>query len=81
MLSMWADLPSQVENHLAILHEVIHRRLLPDIGALTRTRSEIAVNVEQVAAVVRNQRVYEEDVRAGVTSWRARLLPMNPSPR
>jgi hypothetical protein len=38
-----------------------------------------AVDVEEIAAVVGNQRIYEQHVGASSTSCQARF-PMNPSP-
>jgi hypothetical protein len=46
---------------------------------LTRTRFD-AVDVEQVAAVVGDQRVDEQHVGAELDEPRARLLPMKPRP-
>ena len=59
-----ADLPGEIENDVAILHQVVHRRLLPDVRDVHANAIGDAVDVEQIAAVVGNQRVDEQDVGA-----------------
>ena len=59
-----ADLAGEVENHVAALHQVIHRARLPHIGDVDRHLVFNAGDVEQVAAVLGNQRVDEQHVGA-----------------
>src|SRR5581483_6557027 len=61
-----AHLAGEVEDDGAILHEVVHRALLPDVGDVDLDAVRDAVDVEQVAAVRGNQRVDEKDVRAEI---------------
>ena len=59
-----ADLAGEVEDHLAALHEVIHRAGLPHVGDVDRDAVFDAGDVEQVAAVVGDQRVDQQHVGA-----------------
>ena len=47
-----ADLARQVEDDLAVAHEVVHRRALADVGDVHAQARFIFVEVEQIAAVV-----------------------------
>ena len=76
-----ADLSGEVEDDLAVLHQVVHRARLPHVGDVDAHAVLDAGDVEQVAAVVGNQRVDEQHVGAELRPARcARLLPMKPSP-
>ena len=59
-----ADLAGQIEDDRAIAHEEIHRGLLTDVGDVDADAIGDAVDVEQIAAVVGDQRVDEEHIRA-----------------
>jgi hypothetical protein len=61
-----ADLAGEIEDHLAALHEVIHRARLAHVGDVDGDPVLDAGDVEQVAAVVGNQRVDEQDVGAKI---------------
>src|SRR5262245_7502848 len=56
-----ADLPGEIENDGSVAHEVIHRALLADVCNVHANAIVDAVDVEQVAAVVGDQRVDEKD--------------------
>ena len=49
------DLSGEVEDHIVSLHEMVHRRLLTDVGDVQADAIFDALNVEQVAAVGGNQ--------------------------
>ena len=59
-----ADLAGEVEDHLAALHQVVHRAGLAHVGDVHRDAVLDAGDVEQVAAVVGNQRIDQQDVGA-----------------
>ena len=59
-----ADLAGEVEDHVAALHEVVHRAGLPHVGDVDRDLVFDAGDVEQVAAVLGNQRIDEQHVGA-----------------
>ena len=59
-----ADLAGEVEDDVAVAHQVVHRRLLADVGDVDAHAVGDAVDVEQVAAVVGDQRVDEQHVGA-----------------
>jgi hypothetical protein len=59
-----ADLAGEVEDHLAIAHQVVHRRLLPDVGDVDADLRLDAVDVEEVPAVVVDEGVDQQDVGA-----------------
>ena len=61
-----AHLSREAEDDVAIAHEVIHRRLLADVGDVDRHRVGDAVDVEQVPAVIGDQRVDEQHVGAEI---------------
>ena len=61
-----AHLAREVEDDVAIAHEIVHRRLLADVGDVDVHAIGDAVDVEEVAAVVGDQRVDEQDVRAEI---------------
>ncbi len=75
-----ADLPGQVEDHFAVLHQRIHRRFVTNVRDVDADVFLDAVEVEPVAAVLRVQGIDDQDVGAGSDQRRARLLPMNPMP-
>ena len=59
-----AHLAGEVEDDVAVAHEVVHRALLADVGDVDADAIGDAVDVEQVAAVVGDQRVDEQHVGA-----------------
>ncbi len=61
-----AHLSGEGEDHLAIAHQVVHRRLLADVRDVDVQPIGDAVDVEQVAAVVGDQRVDQQDVGAEI---------------
>ena len=61
-----AHLSGEAEDHVAPLHEIVHRGLLPDVGDVHAHALGDAVDVEQVAAVVGDERVDQEHVGAEV---------------
>ena len=67
------DLAREIENHRPIAHEIVHRRLLPDIGDVDVHAIDDAVDVEQVAAVIGDEGVDEQDVGAALDE-RARQI-------
>ena len=60
-----ADLPGQVEDHLAVLHQRIHRRFVTNVRDVDVDVFLDAVEVEPVAAVLRVQGIDDQDVGAG----------------
>ena len=61
-----AHLTREVEDDVAIPHEIVHRALLPDVGDVDAHAVGDAVDVEEVAAVVGDERVDEQDVGAQI---------------
>src|SRR6185295_15340971 len=61
-----ADLAGEAEDDVAIPDQIVHRRLLADVGDVHPHAIGDAVDVEQVAAVVGDERVDEQDVGAEV---------------
>ncbi len=59
-----AHLAREIEDDVAIADEIVHCRLLADIGDVDAHAISDAVDVEQIAAVVGNQRVYQQDIGA-----------------
>ena len=59
-----AHLPGEVEDDVAVAHEIVHRRLLADVGDVDAHAIGDAVDVEQVAAVVGDERIDEQHVGA-----------------
>jgi hypothetical protein len=59
-----ADLAGEVEDHLAIAYQVVHRRVLPDVGDVDADLRLDAVDVEEVPAVVVDQRVDQQHIGA-----------------
>jgi hypothetical protein len=57
-----AHLPGEIEDHVATLHEIVHRALLADVRNVDADAIGDAVDVEQVAAVVGDERVDEQHV-------------------
>ena len=60
------DLARKVEDHVATADQMIHGRLLADVGDVHAHAIGDAVDVEQVAAVVGDQRVHEQYVGAEI---------------
>ena len=76
-----ADLPGEVEDHLAVLHQRVHRRLVAHVGDVDADAVLDAVDVEPVAAVVRDSASRRSGRRRRPRpAARARLLPMKPRP-
>ena len=61
-----ADLAGQIEDHVLPAHQIVHRRLLADVGDVDAQPVFEAADVEQIAAVVVDQRVDDQDARAEV---------------
>ena len=61
-----ADLSRQAEDDIAIAHQVVHRRLLADVGDVDLHAIGDAVDVEQVAAVIGDQGIDEQHVGAEI---------------
>ena len=59
-----ADLSGEVEDHLAAPHQVVHRRALAHVGDVDAQAVFDAGDVEEVAAVVGQQRIDDQDVGA-----------------
>ena len=59
-----ADLAGEVEDHLAVAHQVVHRARLAHVGDVHADAILDAGDVEQVAAVVGDQRVDQQHVGA-----------------
>jgi hypothetical protein len=59
-----ADLAGQIEDHVAIADEMVHRRLLTDVGDVDADAVGDAVDVERIAAGVGQERIDEEHVGA-----------------
>ena len=64
MLSMWLTCPARLKITVVIAHQVVHRALLAHVGDVHAHAIRDAVDVEQVAAVVGDERVDEQDVGA-----------------
>ena len=67
-----AHLAGEIEDDLAVSHQVVHRALLADVGDVDPQPRLEAGDVEQIAAVVGDQRVDEQDVGAEVDELPAR---------
>jgi hypothetical protein len=61
-----AHLPGEAEDHVAVADQIVHRRLLTDVGDVDVDPIGDAVDVEQVAAVIGDQRVDQQHVGAEV---------------
>ncbi len=61
-----AHLSGQVEDHRPVAHEVVHRALLADVCHVHPHPRLDAANVEEIAAVVRDHRVDQQDLRPEV---------------
>src|SRR5712691_11920026 len=59
-----ARLPGQVEEHVTAAHELAHAVLVPNVGDIDGDVLLDARHVEEVAAVLRDERVHEDDVGA-----------------
>ena len=58
------DLASEIEDDVPPGDEIVHRRLLADVGDVDAHPISDAIDVEQVAAVIRNERVDQQHVCA-----------------
>src|SRR4051812_1296552 len=58
------DLPGQVEDHVLVLDQVIHGRLLADVRDVDANAAFDPVDVEQAAAVFGEQGIDDQDLRA-----------------
>jgi hypothetical protein len=61
-----AHLTREAEDDVAAAHEIVHRRLLADVGDVDLHAIGDAIDVEQVAAVVGDQRVDQQDAGAEI---------------
>ena len=61
---MWLTWPGQVEDDVPVAHQIVHRARLAHIRDVHAHAIGDAVDVEEVAAVVGNERVDDEDVGA-----------------
>ncbi len=59
-----AHLAREVEDNLAIADEVVHRAFLPDIGDVHADLVGDAVDVEEVCARIRDERIHQEHIGA-----------------
>ena len=59
-----AHLAGEVEDHLAVAHEVVHRAFLPDVGDVHADAVGDAVDVEEICARIRDQRIHQQHVGA-----------------
>src|SRR5205807_219197 len=59
-----AHLAGQIEDDRSIPHEIVHRRLLPDVGDVHPNAVGDAVEVEEMPAGLRDERVDDEHVGA-----------------
>ena len=75
-----ADLPGEIEDDLAVAHEVVHRARLPDVGDVDAHAILDARDVEEVAAVVGNERVDEQDVGAEIDEAAREVAADEPEP-
>ena len=63
------DLAGEVEDDLPVAHQIVHGALLPDVGDVDAHAVGDAVDVEQVAAVIGDQRVDQQTrLRRAATS-------------
>ena len=67
-----AHLAGQVEDHLARPYQVGHRRALPDIRDVDAQPILDAVDVEEIATVVVDERIDDQDVGAEIDERHAR---------
>jgi hypothetical protein len=74
------DLPGEIEQHLAVADQVIHRALLTDVGDVDPQPRLDALDVRQVAAVVGDQGVDEEDVRTEIDERARDVAADEPKP-
>ena len=61
-----AHLPGQVEDDRPVAHQVVHRRLLPDVGHVHPHPVGHPVQVVQVPTVLVDQRIHQQDIRPEV---------------
>ena len=62
MLSMWLTWPARLKITVAVAHQVVHRAVLADVRDVDAHAIVDAVDVEEIAAVVGDERVDEQDV-------------------
>jgi hypothetical protein len=70
MLSMWLTWPARLKITSRSLHQVVHRALLAHVGDVDAHAVLDARDVEQVAAVVGDERVDEQHVGAEIDERR-----------
>ena len=70
-----AHLAGEIEDDLPVFHQEVHRALLADVGDVDLQPRLEAGNVEQVAAVIGDQRVDEQDVGAEVGERPREIAP------
>ena len=58
------DLPREIEDDLLVAHQILHRAGVAHVGDVHSHGVAYRCNIEQVAPVVGNQRVDEQDVGA-----------------
>jgi hypothetical protein len=75
-----ANLPGQIEDEVLPLHQIAQPMLVAHVGDVDPQPIFEAVDVEDVAAVLRDQRIEDQHLRAQPTSRWARLEPMKPRP-
>ena len=75
-----ADLAGEVEDHLAVAHQVVHRARLAHVGDVDAQPIGDAVDVEEVAAVVGDERVDQQDVGAEVDELPREVAADEPEP-
>jgi len=73
-------LAGEVEDHGAVAHEVVHRALLTDVRDVDVQAVREAVDVEQIAAVVGDERIDQQDVRADIDETPREVAADEPSP-
>ena len=61
-----ADLPGEIEDDLAVAHEIVHRARLADVGDIDADTVFDARDVGEVAAVVGDERIDEQHVGAEI---------------
>ena len=75
-----ADLSGEIEDDLATAHEIVHRAGLAHVGDVDAHAIFDAGDVEQVAAVVGNQRIDEQDVGAELGEASRQVAADEPKP-
>ena len=70
-----AHLSREVEDHVAVTDQIVHGRLLPHVRDVDAQAIGDAVDVEQIAAVIGNQRIDEQHVGAGLDQLAREVAP------